>query len=83
MQWVVRLTTKRQVTFPKRVLEALGVGPGDVIELIEEPDGRFRLAPRRIRPEHLAPLRSLVRPGTPDFDIAAFREGTYDPSLRD
>lgn len=83
MQWVVRLTAKRQATFPKRVLEALGVGPGDVIELVEEPDGRFLLTPRRIRTERLAPLRSLIRPGTPDFDIAEFREGTYDPSLRD
>ena len=26
---VVKITSKRQVTFPKRVLDALGVGPGD------------------------------------------------------
>ena len=25
----VKITSKRQVTFPKHVLDALGVGPGD------------------------------------------------------
>ena len=33
----VKITAKRQVTFPARVLEALGVRPGDRIELIIEP----------------------------------------------
>ena len=40
----VKVTSKRQVTFPARVLEALGVGPGDQIELEEGPDG-FVLRP--------------------------------------
>ena len=30
---LVKVTSKRQVTFPARVLDALGVGPGDHIEL--------------------------------------------------
>ena len=33
----VKITAKRQVTFPARVLEALGVKPGDRIELEEGP----------------------------------------------
>ena len=41
---IVKITFKRQVTFPARVLDALGVGPGDQIELKEGPDG-FILSP--------------------------------------
>ena len=44
---IVKITSKRQVTFPARVLEALGVGPGDQLELAEGPDG-FILRARRI-----------------------------------
>jgi len=32
----VKITAKRQVTFPARVLDALGVKPGDRIELEED-----------------------------------------------
>ena len=32
---IVKITSKRQVTFPARVLDALGVGPGDQLELQE------------------------------------------------
>ena len=32
---LVKITSKRQVTFPARVLDALGVGPGDHLELEE------------------------------------------------
>ncbi len=77
---VVKVTAKRQVTFPKRVLEALGVGPGDQIELEEHPEG-FILRPKRVRFEKLGTLK--VPPGTPPFDIAKFREEGYDWSLRD
>ena len=52
----VKITSKRQVTFPARVLEALGVKPGDQLELQESPSG-FLLRPRRIDSDRLAPLR--------------------------
>ena len=51
---LVKITSKRQVTFPARVLDALGVGPGDHLELEEGPDG-FTLRARRIDP---APSRT-------------------------
>ncbi len=35
---IVKVTAKRQVTFPKHVLDAMGVGPGDRLELLEGPD---------------------------------------------
>ena len=78
----VKITSKRQVTFPARVLEALGVRPGDQLELREEPNG-FLLRPRRLDPSRLAPLREKLRRGHGEFDIERFREEAHDPTLRD
>ena len=78
---IVKVTSKRQVTFPKRVLEALGVGPGDRIELEEHPDG-FLLRPRKpLRLERLGTLK--VPAGLPPPDLEKLREEGYDWSLRD
>ena len=79
---IVKVTSKRQVTFPARVLDALGVQPGDQLEIEEGPDG-FTLRPRRIDSSRLAPLRDKIRPGHPAFDLSSFREQSYDPALRD
>ncbi len=79
---IVKITSKRQVTFPARVLEALGVGPGDKLELEEGPDG-FILRARRIDLSLLGGLRDKIPPGHPPFDISKFREEGYDPALRD
>ena len=78
---VVKITSKRQVTFPARVLKALGVRPGDQLELIEGPDG-FLLRPRRIELSRLAPLRSKISSEIRPFDLESFREEAYDPALR-
>lgn len=78
----LKVTSKRQVTFPARVLDALGVGPGDQIEISEGPDG-FILKPRRIDYSRLGTLKDKLRRGHGTFDIQAFREQPYDPSLRD
>ncbi len=80
---IVKINSKRQVTFPKRVLEALGVGPGDQLELQEGPDG-FILRPRRIDYSKLGTLSGLISHGHPTFDIRKFRDEGYDPaSYRD
>ena len=79
---LVKITSKRQVTFPARVLEALGVRPGDRIELLEGPDG-YILRPRRIDYARLGTLRTKLRRGHGAFDIEAFRNQPYDPALRD
>ena len=78
----VKITSKRQVTFPARVLDALGVGPGDRIELLEGSDG-FILRPRRIDYSRLGTLRDKITPEHPPFGIRDFREQGYDPALRD
>lgn len=81
---LVRITSKRQVTFPKRVLEELGVGPGDQLELREGPDG-FILKPRRIDHSKLGTLRDKIDPSAEPFDIRRFRdlrEQGHGPALR-
>ena len=79
---IVKITSKRQVTFPAHVLDAMGVGPGDHLEITEGTDG-FIIRPKRIDHSKLAPLKDLISPDTPPFDIRKFRDGTYDPALRD
>ena len=79
---LVKITSKRQVTFPAQVLDALGVKPGDRLELLESPDG-FLLRPRIIDTSRLAPLRGKLRRGQGTFDLQAFREEEHDSTLRD
>ena len=78
---IVKITSKRQVTLPARVLDALGVGPGDQLEIVEGPDG-FALKPRRIDQSRLGTLRHEIRRGHGTFDLQDFRKQLYDPSLR-
>ncbi len=81
---LIKITSKRQVTFPKRVLDELGVGPGDRLELLEGPDG-FTLRPKRIDYSKLGTVSDKIKPGTPPFDIRKFRdqrEQGHGPSLR-
>lgn len=79
---IVKITSKRQVTFPARVLDTLGVGPGDQLELEEGSDG-FILRPRRINPTFIPPLRDKIDPDAEPIDMETFRSQPYDPSLRD
>jgi AbrB family looped-hinge helix DNA binding protein len=78
----VKITAKRQVTFPARVLDALGVQPGDRLELEEGPHG-FILRARRIDRSRLAPLRGKLRRGKGTFDLEAFRNEPRERTLRD
>lgn len=79
---LVKITSKRQVTFPAQVLDALGVGPGDEIELQETEDG-FLLKPRKIDLSRLGALRDKISPSHKPFDIESFRTQLYDYALRD
>ena len=79
---LVKITAKRQVTFPAQVLDVLGVKPGDRLELLEGPDG-FLLRPQRVNLERLAPLRGKLQRGAGTFDLDAFREQRCDSALRD
>ena len=69
---LLKITAKRQVTFPARVLDAMGLKPGDRIELSEGPDG-YLLHPRPIDYSHLGTLADKIPKGHPPFDIRTFR----------
>ncbi len=67
---LVKITPKRHVTFPRRVLHALGVRPGDQIELTGGPDG-FALRPRQADPTRPVPSwPKLVGGSGPDDEEA-------------
>ena len=79
---LITITSKRQVTFPAHVLEALGAKPGDRLELQPSADG-FLLRAKRVDASRLAPLRGKLNKAVPDFDIQKFREQAHAPTLRD
>ena len=52
---ILKISSERQVTLPARVLDVLGVGPGDQLEIEKRPEG-YILRPRSIdesRPDGL------------------------------
>ena len=79
---IAKITSKRQVAFPAPVPDALGVGPGDQLELEECRDG-FTLRPRRTDYSGLGTLRNKIPPGHPPFEIERFRKEPHDPAFRD
>lgn len=73
----LRLTSKRQATFPKETCEALGLKPGDVIELESRDEGGAKVWILRPRPARerawlgcLGPRAKTVA----DHSMAAVRE---------
>ncbi|MDE2998532.1 MAG: AbrB/MazE/SpoVT family DNA-binding domain-containing protein [Gemmatimonadota bacterium] len=79
---IVKITSKRQITLPVGVLDALGVRPGDRLEIVEAADG-FALKPRRINHSRVGTLHDKIRRGQGTFDLQEIREQSHDPSLRD
>jgi antitoxin PrlF len=43
----LKITSKGQITLRKEVLEHLGVGPGEQVEIELQPEGRLSIAPAR------------------------------------
>lgn len=80
---IVKMTSKRQVTFPRRVVEKLQLKEGDALPISETRDG-ILIKPHRFHPEKLAPLRHLINAELPAPDMEAVRQAyTRDASLRD
>ncbi len=59
---IVKISSERQVTLPKRVLNMLGVGPGDDLEIEKAPDG-FIFRPRSNDESRLDALDRTVTTG--------------------
>jgi bifunctional DNA-binding transcriptional regulator/antitoxin component of YhaV-PrlF toxin-antitoxin module len=80
----LKITAKRQATFPAAALDTLGVRPGDYLTLTREQGNRWLLQPNAVDHAKLAPLRAKVAPGTPSFNLAQWRETPKNhASLRD
>lgn len=79
----IKITAKRQITFPSAPLKALRVKPGDYLALIQEKDD-WRLAPVGVDFSKLGTLEAKISPQLPPFDLAAWRRSAKDPArLRD
>jgi AbrB family looped-hinge helix DNA binding protein len=79
---LLKVTSKRQVTFPAAVLESLGASPGDHLEIRETAQG-FILRPHRIDRSKLAPLQQKIQKRGEPFDLETFRNQPHEKSLRD
>jgi AbrB family looped-hinge helix DNA binding protein len=71
------VTSKGQVTIPKRVRDHLGIGPGSVIDFERAADGRVVLVKvgRKGRPNRLARLRGHAGKGLSTAEIMAMTRG--------
>ena len=79
---LLKVTSKRQVTFPAAVLKSLGASPGDHLEIVATAEG-FILRPHRIDRTKLAPLKNKIREKRESFDLESFRNERHEKSLRD
>jgi bifunctional DNA-binding transcriptional regulator/antitoxin component of YhaV-PrlF toxin-antitoxin module len=79
----IKITAKRQATFPAAALRALRVKPGDCLELIQDRD-EWRLAPVGIVLGKLGTLRSKIAANHQPLDLAKWRNAPKDQArLRD
>jgi len=79
---IVKMTSKRQVTFPKAVVEKLHLKAGDSLAVHETEDG-ILIRPHRFDVAQLAPLRGKIAQDLPAPNIETVRHATLDPRLRD
>ncbi len=79
---IVKMTSKRQVTFPRVVVEKLQLKPGDSLHVSEAPDG-ILIRPHRFNREKLAPLRDKITANLPAPDYQEIRHASLEPGLRD
>jgi len=62
MTIISRITAKGQTTLPAAVRANLGVGPGDLVEYTEQPDGQYMV---RKAQHGLQCLRGILKPDFP------------------
>ena len=79
---LVKVTARRQVTFPARVVEALCDKPADHVRMEESANG-FLLCPRGVDDGRPAPLSAKLRRGRGTCDLEAFRDQPRATALRD
>lgn len=79
---LVKITSKRQVTFPRRVMEQLHLQAGDQLSLTETKDG-ILMRPKRFDATGFAPLKGKIDHNLPAPDYDRIRHASLDAKLRD
>ena len=71
------VTSKGQITIPKRVRDLLGIGPGSVVDFERAEDGRVVLVKiqKKARPNRFARLRGHAGKGLSTAEIMAMTRG--------
>ncbi|MGE0421567.1 MAG: AbrB/MazE/SpoVT family DNA-binding domain-containing protein [Reyranellaceae bacterium] len=71
------VTSKGQVTIPKRVRDLLGIGPGSVVDFERAEDGRIVLVKvqKKAGPNRFARLRGHAGKGLSTAEIMAMTRG--------
>ena len=76
---MTKITTKGQVTIPKRLRDYLGLKPGSSVEFELTTDGPVFLRSRQRRPaSKFARLRGSVKPGMSTEALMALTRGEDD-----
>ena len=80
---LLKITSKRQVTFPKRVMDELNLHEGETLSVLPA-EGGFFIRPNRFDPKNLAPLKSKIEQDTAKPNISEIRHAASKKSkLRD
>lgn len=66
------ITSKGQVTIPKRIRDELGLSPGTEVEFIIEKDGTIRVQPKEPALERLRAIKEQL--AAHDVDIEKMRQ---------
>jgi antitoxin PrlF len=76
-----RMTSKGQVTIPKRFRDRLGLRPGSEVEFEEASDGDVRI--KNLKPDsrksRFAALRGTLRPGMTADELMKLTRGWGEP----
>ena len=73
---MTKITTKGQVTIPKRLRDHLGLKPGSLVEFELAADGRvFLTTPQRAPGSKFARLRGSAKPGMTTDELMALTRG--------
>ncbi len=72
------ITSKGQITVPKRVREALALRTGDHVVFEQRPDGSFTLVPRNA---DVRALRGIVKATGKPVSLAAMDEAIEDGAV--